>query len=273
MEVNNQPIGEILSWSENLVKKAGDFIVESRKEMKITLYKDEADIATNIDENAEAIYLQAIQAKFPDHNILSEKKGFLDKKSRYTWVIDPLDGTKDYIRHIPLYGTCLLLEDNGNSILSVFRHPSSDETFSAAKGMGFFLNGKAMTVNSQDHLGKAMIYFHPPNLKTSDELYQTIWAKIPVLLKKVYRARGYPFENLLCGWIAAGRIEAHVYFGSIGPKWWDVAPGILMVEEAGGKVTDLRGNPICNRNLSEGVLATNGTQIHKDILKILQQGV
>jgi len=253
-------------FAEGLAKKAGKFLMENQDKIKIIQYKDRQDICTNIDLAVEKIVLDAIQKKYPSHNIFSEEKGLINKKSPYTWIVDPLDGTKEYLRKIPSINTTLSLWENKEILLGVVYLPIEKELYSAAKNRGAFLNNKKISVSKENKLANSILYSYLPNYKLSIQKFKVLWNNLGKLIRKSYRLRG-AFQSVtsLC-WVAAGKCEG---FTTYQQKLWDVAAGILMVQEAGGKITDTKGDPVkIKNNEVESIIALNA-KIHNQILKTI----
>jgi len=260
-------------FSEEVAKEAGHFLLENQKKVQIKAYKaykDRQDIVTNVDLASEKIIISAIEKKYPKHNIHSEEKGVLDKKSQYTWVIDPLDGTKEYLRGLPIYSINLSLEDKKEILLGTVYVPKAKSMFSALRNRGAFENGKRIKVSSQNKLKDSFIYTHLPvkERKLSDSL-EVIWSKLEKIFNFCYRLRSFQIDILSLCWLAKGGLDGYVLFFK-DEKWWDIAAGLLILEEAGGKITDIFGKTISNNDLSNGIVASNA-QIHDQLIKILNQ--
>lgn len=254
------------NFAENLAKKAGKFLLENQEKVKITEYKNRQDICTNVDLAVEKVAIKTIEKKYPTHNILSEEKGLIDKNGEYTWVIDPLDGTKEYIRKMYTFNTTLSLWKGEKILLGIVYRPIEDELFSAIKGRGAYCNNKKLNVSSQEVLANSFVFSYLPNYKLRYKDFKNTWTFLGKILRKSFRLRGASDVVTTLSWVAAGRIEA---FLTQEQKLWDVAAGILMVEEAGGKATDTKGRPIKIKNGKvESIIASNG-KIHEQILKVI----
>jgi len=231
------------------------------------------DICTDIDVGAEKIIIDSVENEFPNHSIFSEEKGILDKKSDFRWVIDPLDGTKEYIRNVPLFSTVIALEYQKEMILSVVNHVSNNfDTFSAIKGMGSYRNHKKIKVSSHKSINNSYLYYHTPNFTLEKKYAIQVWKKIVEFSRDFYRIRGMAHENIILGWLASGGAEAYIFWGGDykkGPKWYDIAPGILIAIEAGGIATNLKSEKIVHENLYDGIVVTNG-KIHQELINSLK---
>lgn len=248
--------------AEKLVKEAGKILIESKGRGKIVSYKDLQDIQTDIDLTIEKLVIDGIEEAFPEHNIFSEEIGEIEKGSEYCWVIDPLDGTKEFIRDIPLYCSAVMLQKNGQPVVAAVYDPELDELYSAALNCGAYLNGNRIHVSEQSDLKKAMLFTYLP--RTSQDM-----AKLAPLFDICYRIRGHANHNMSYCWVAKGGYEGHFSFFT--PQhWWDIAAGILILREAGGKVTNLQNEDITQKNYSVDAIGTNG-KIHDKLLHEAQK--
>ncbi|MBU0619353.1 inositol monophosphatase [Patescibacteria group bacterium] len=253
--------------AEDAVFKAGSFILANQDKVKVKAYKDRQDIVTNIDLQAEKIIIDILVKSFPDHNIISEEKGEIKHNSQYTWYIDPLDGTKEYLRRLPVFNVNISLETVKETLLGVVYAPRFNELFTAVKNTGAFENKQPINVSTQKQLKNAFIYTHLPSYKRPKTGTKKVWDQLVKIANASYRLRSFQADMISLCWVAKGAVDAYIFLLEQ-EKWWDVAAGLLMVQEAGGKVTDLQGQPIKNCDLSQGILASNG-KIHKALLEIL----
>lgn len=254
---------------EKLVKEAGKFLLENQNKVQIKKYKDRQDICTNIDLAVEKMVIEALEKKYPTHNILSEEKGLIDKKGEFTWVIDPLDGTKEYIRGFPIFNVNISLEANRKTLLGTVFLPKTNDIFSAVGRLGAFKNGCKTAVSQEAKLENSFIYTHLPDYKMPEKFFKKTWIKLGAILRLCYRLRSFQADILSLCWLANGGLEGFILLPPTSARWWDLATGILMVEEAGGKVTDQKGKPLRLKDGKvESIVASNG-RIHGQILKIL----
>jgi myo-inositol-1(or 4)-monophosphatase len=222
------------------------------------------NLVTEADHAAEAAIFEVIQSKFPDHYILSEEKGEIIQDSEYKWIIDPIDGTVNFAHGIPLCCVSIGIEHKGEIIMGAVHNPNLKESFFAEKGKGATLNDNRIHVSEQTDLTRACLvtgfpytYINMPNG--------------PLEIFERFIRKGVPVRRLgsaaidLC-WVAAGRFDG---FYEHKLEAWDSAAGYLMVEEAGGKVTDFTGGPFSV--YQHRLVATNG-KIHEEILRIINGG-
>ncbi|MEO5942582.1 MAG: inositol monophosphatase family protein [Ferruginibacter sp.] len=230
-------------------------------EFKISNKEGINNLVTEADHAAEKAIIEVIQKEFPDHFILSEETGEIVTNSEYKWIIDPIDGTVNFANGIPLCCVSIGLEKNGEMILGSIYAPIINEFYFAEKGAGATLNDKKITVSDKTEVIKSCLvtgfpysYLDAPNgpLQVFEKLIRN----------------GVPVRRLgsaaidLC-WVAAGRFDG---FYEHKLQAWDSAAGTLLVEEAGGKVTDFTGSTFSP--YQPHVLATNG-KIHEELLGIV----
>jgi len=261
-----------LNLAQKLALEAGKFLLATQSKIKIKKFKNEfdLDVATNADLGAEKIIINGIRKYYPDHAICSEERGQIESRSDYLWYIDPLDGTKEFIKNIPIYTVNISLEYKSKLLVGVSYNPNTNYLFASAKNFGTLLNGKTVRVSQEGNLNKAFIYGHLPNYKMSFKRTREIWKILAEITQKCNRLRTSSADINSLALVAMGACEASILLNEPdwGPKWWDEAAGILMVREAGGIVTDQEGNSIINRDLSKSLIASNG-KIHKQLIDFI----
>ena len=234
----------------------GNFVVTNKEGIN--------NLVTEADHASEKAIIELIHKQFPDHFILSEETGEIKSTSNYKWIIDPIDGTVNFANGIPLCCVSVAVEKDGQMILGAVYNPIIGEFYFAERGNGAYLNDKRINVSSKTDILKSCLvtgfpytYLDMPN------------GPIQVFEKLI--RRGIPVRRLgsaaidLC-WVAAGRFDG---FYEHNLQAWDSAAGFLLVEEAGGKVTDFAGtyySPYQPR-----LLATNG-KIHEDLRMVINGG-
>lgn len=258
------------SFAEKIAIKAGAILVKERDKFIIKARKsDFLDIATTADFASEEYLIREIKKNYPDHNIISEEKGNLNVNSDFTWILDPLDGTKEYVRGTSMFNVSITLEYKKQIIVGITFKPITNELYKASFGNGTYLNGKKIMVSKEENLRRSMIATHLPHYNNSSKEINITFKAIRKLCHSAYRIRAFYEDVAVLGWVAMGALEGFFITVS-GPKWWDVAPGIIMVEESGGKITDIYGEKIINRDLSKGLVATNG-KIHDKLIRIIHK--
>ncbi len=229
--------------------------------IKFTL-KSKHQVVTVADKLADKIIIKKIRKIFPDHDILSEETGSLDFASKdYLWIIDPVDGTTNFTIKNPLFSVSIALAYKGEVVYGVIYAPILEEFYIAEKGKGAWLNGKRIKVSSESNYLKA---FHTYCYGSSKLFYGR---QANIYHQKLFLA-GCEIRQLGAATIEFARVAAGITESIVipGAHSWDVAVGMLLVREAGGKVTDFKGK---NWNLqSKNIMATNG-KVHNKLLKYL----
>lgn len=217
--------------------------------------KERMDYASEVDGQAEAAIIRELRRATPDYAILGEEGG-AQGQGRFTWVIDPLDGTSNYLRGFPHFCVSIALVENGEPIHGVIFDPVRNDLFAASRGGGATLNDKKIRVAERKELAGAMLLtgFPPRERRSASAQLKCI----DVLLTEAEDIRRTGSAALDLAYVASGRADA--YFES-GVKPWDIAAGVLLVREAGGKVVDYRGRstgPMDTRGLAgRSVVAGN----------------
>ncbi len=218
---------------------------------------------TEADKASEKAIFDIIRKHYPNHFILSEESGEMVQDSEYKWIIDPIDGTVNFAQGIPICGVSIGLEKNGELIMGTVYNPFMNEFYFAEKDNGAFLNGEPIHVTKKSDLNIACIATgFPYNYVESDNDPVTSMAKF---VKNGISVRRLGSAALDLCWVAAGRLDAY-YEHAIQP--WDAAAGVLMVQEAGGIVTDLYGNPYSI--YQPGIIASNKI-LHEAMINRIHQ--
>ena len=240
-------------------KSASKVLLHYYGKKEVAREKSNKTLVAAADLEANKIIIKTIKRYFPSHSILSEETGFEDNKSDYKWVIDPLDGTHNFLHRIPLFGTSIALEYKNGTILGILHFPVLKITAFAEKGKGAFLNGKRIKVSNKNNLHYSFIL---------TELSKTSRKTAAILIKKLFevqldvRSFGAAIYNLLQ--VAEGNCEGYVVFTT---KEWDMAAGFLIVEEAGGKITDFDGRKY---SFAQGKFVVSNGKVHKILLNYLK---
>lgn len=224
-------------------------------------HKGVINIVTEMDQRAEALIVDQLRAAFPDHAILAEEGGATAGTAPFRWHIDPLDGTTNYAHGIPLYAVSVALERSGVVELGVVYDPSHEELFVAERAQGATLNGEPIRVSACTRLDQALLVTgFPYDIRTTADTNLPEYAALSL---RTLAVRRFGSAALDLAYVAAGRLEGFWEL-TLGP--WDMAAGGLIVQEAGGRVTDVRGGPW--RLDGPGVLASNG-HLHAEVLATL----
>ena len=219
--------------------------------------KDDRSFVTKADKESESAIISHIKNSFPDHSILSEESGEETQNSRYQWIIDPIDGTANFVNGIPLFAVSVALLEDGVPIAAVIYQPVGDSLYTAEKGGGTFWNGNKVHVSDGDK-EHAVVTFDPG--KKEKERLNRLFSSAEKFVKS---KRYLGCAALSLAFVARGGTEG-VFF--LGLNKWDYAAGVLLVEEAGGKITDCEGKPWVFGS-SEFFIASNGV-VHEDLLAL-----
>lgn len=221
--------------------------------------KGDRDLVTNIDKKAEATIAQLIKKNFPQDDILSEESRYLPSEAECRWIIDPIDGTHNFIHRIENFGTSLALEVEGEVVLGVIHLPWTKELYTARKGKGAFCNGKKISVSKRRLKEATLVYDSTIRLNKRPML-----EKLGLIADRVFNVRMFGSTVRSLTYLAEGKVDIEIEFND---KVWDFAAGLLLVEEAGGKSTDFRGAPW--HTDTKGYIASNGI-VHRDVVRAMK---
>jgi myo-inositol-1(or 4)-monophosphatase len=225
--------------------------------------KGPANFVTAADRKAEQTLLEELTLARPGYGFLGEEGGLREGKDKtHTWIVDPLDGTSNFIHGIPHFAISIALAREDTIIAGLIYNPSNDDLFTAERGKGAFLNEKRLRVAGRRRLDDAVIACGLPHLGRGDLALGA--REIAAIQPKVAGLRRFGAAALDLAWVAAGRLDGY-WERSLSP--WDIAAGLIMVREAGGYVTDLDGREPTLTIVD--VLAGNET-IHGELLKVLK---
>ena len=253
---------KIKKEASSIVKKSGDTLLKEFQKGRVdhVRYKSKHERATAADLISEKLILKKLKSLTPDYRIISEEKGDNTKKSDWLWLVDPLDGTTNFFMGNPLFAVQVALLYKNEPLLSVIYAPYTKEFYWAEKNKGAYLNNKKIKVSKRNSSQALLTYCHGNtdlDLKRAIKIYQHF--KI-----KNFDIRQLGSAALEFGWVAKGRTDCYI---SPGARLWDVVPGALLVNEAGGKVYDFKGKPWTIK--AKTVFAGNGL-IDKPIIKYLK---
>ncbi len=225
--------------------------------------KGPGDFVTASDKKVEKILIEELLNARPDYSVLSEEAGEIKNGQEFKWIIDPIDGTANFLHGIPHFGISIGLEKNNEIICGIILDPIKDEIFIAEKGNGSYLNNQRIRVSSRSKLKDCMIFTGGPkntnnNKDISIEEYKKFSAKVLTPIRKMGSAA------LDMAYVAAGRCDG---FWQRNLNYWDIAAGIILVKEAGGYVTDFKGENKYIKN--ETILVTN-SRINEEMMEVLK---
>ncbi len=253
-----------------IAREAGARLREFLAQGVETEYKGDVDLVTVADRTVEKLILTRLREAWPDHGIYGEEGTREGLEREFRWYVDPLDGTTNFAHGVPQFCVSMGLEqrrpglgadEDGILVAGVIYDPMRDELYSAERGAGAFLNGKPMHVSRVPELGEALVATGFPSRKRHDSPNIHFYHEFTLRSHGVRRAGSAALDM---SYVASGRFEAFWEF-NLNP--WDTAAGILLVEEAGGKVTDFAGNPY--QLNSREILASNGL-IHDELVGLFK---
>jgi myo-inositol-1(or 4)-monophosphatase len=229
----------MLNIAVKAARRAGGIINRATRNLNIVSFQEKAanDFVSDVDREAEQSIIRTLREAYPDHAILAEESG-ASGQSDYQWVIDPLDGTTNFIHGFPQYAVAIALIHKGTVTQAVVYDPSRNDLFTASRGRGAFLNDQRMRVSKRVSLKSALIGTGFPFRQL--EHLEAYLAILRDIIKNSAGIRRAGSAALDLAYVAAGRLDGFWEFG-LSP--WDIAAGSLLISEAGGLVGDLRGEP------------------------------
>ncbi len=258
-------ISHIHTQTEQLIRKVGDFICAESAHFssdKIE-YKGKNNLVSYVDKTAEKMLVTGCSDILPNCGFINEETGEHKGTNDFVWIIDPLDGTTNFTHGLPVYAISVALQQKEETILGFVYYMSMNEMFSAIKGQGAFLNGKQIFVSERNNIGDSLIATGFPYMDFAwmDEYIETLKA----FLRASQGMRRMGSAAIDLAYVACGRFEG---FWENKLSAWDVAAGVLLVEEAGGKVTDFLGGN--NYLFGKQIIASN-RKIHAEMRKIIMK--
>jgi len=225
--------------------------------------KGPGDFVTMSDKKVEKILIEELQKARPNYSILSEEIGEIKNDEEFKWIIDPIDGTSNFLHGIPHFGISIGLENKKEIICGIIYDPIKDEFFSAEKGNGSYLNNQRMRVSARSKLKDCLIVTGGPkydskNKELSLKEYEKFSSRINTPIRKMGSA------SLDMAYVAAGRFDG---FWQRNLNYWDIAAGIILVKEAGGYVTDFVGD---NKYIENETILVTNSKINEEMIEILK---
>ena len=225
--------------------------------------KGPGDFVTTADKKVEKILIDELSKARPNYSILSEEIGEIINDKEFKWIIDPIDGTSNFLHGIPHFAISIGLEQNNEIICGIIYDPIKDEMFSAEKGNGSYLNNQRIRVSARKKLKDCIIFTGGPrhnsnNMELSLKEYKKFSSEVSIPIRKLGSAA------LDLAYVAAGRCDG---FWQRNLNYWDIAAGIILVKEAGGFVTDFEGNKGFVENKT--ILASN-SKINEEMIEVLK---
>jgi myo-inositol-1(or 4)-monophosphatase len=253
---------DLIAPMESIAREAGALLMDFfRQRVKIE-YKGDADLVTVADRKSEALILERIRKQFPSHDVMGEEGARIESGSDYRWYVDPLDGTTNFAHGFPVFCVSLAVQYRGRGAAGVVYDPTRDEMFVAEQGRGAFLNGEPIRVSSTSRLAECLVGTGFPSHKRHKSPNIYFYHQITLRTHGVRRAGSAALD--LCN-VACGRFDGFWEF-NLNP--WDTAAGVLIVQEAGGRVTNFAGGPF--ELDSRETLASNGL-VHDALVHEFQE--
>lgn len=246
-----------------IAREAGMFLKNRLNSEHTIDYKGEINLVTEADKISEGMITSKIASLFPDHDILAEEFTYTIRGSDFRWIIDPLDGTTNYAHGHPFFCVSIALERLDTMIVGIIYDPMLDEMFVAEKGKGAFLNDRAIHVSNTNRVIEGLLATGFPYDIREDSHNNLNYFNTMILKAQAIRRAGSAALDL--AYVAAGRFDG---FWELKLNPWDIAAGWLLVEEAGGIVTDMQGKDYYLE--SPSILASNG-RIHKEMMDVLER--
>ncbi len=247
---------------KHIARKAGEVILDGYKNNFKIFYKTNlSNLVTEIDKKSEELIIEFVNKNFSGHSIIAEESGKSQKKSDYLWVIDPLDGTTNFAHGLPLFSVSIGVCKNNETLYGVVYDVMHNKLFAAEKGKGAFCNGEKLSVSTVKQLERSLLVTgFPYDLGRNFDIALNRFGKF---LKKSQAVRRLGSAAIDLCYVAEGIFEGF-WEEQLNP--WDVAAGMLIVEEAGGSISDFNGNKI--DLYAKEILATNG-HIAEEMIKVI----
>lgn len=253
-------MSHFLEVAVETAREAGTILRNDSARPKNISYKGEVDLVTETDKRSEALIVSRLRSHFPQHAIIAEEGGGGEPaKARYTWHVDPVDGTTNFAHGYPCVAVSIGLLEEGEPLAAVVLNPFTDELFTAERGEGAYLNQKRIHVSQVETLAKSLLATGFPTDHRSRSVNINYYWEFTLRTHGIRRDGSAALD--LCA-VACGRFEG---FWEFGLKSWDAAAGTLIVREAGGVVTDFSGRPY--RAGDRELLASNG-RVHGEIIQV-----
>lgn len=268
MANDQDDIARYFEFAKNLTLEAGKFIQNANKLEKIVKSKTiETDLVTNFDNKIEEFLFKSLIKEYPDHKFIGEEKTSQSKLSELTdaptWIIDPIDGTVNFVHSFPQFCISVGLSICKEIVLGIIYNPSNCELYTAKKGQGAFLNGEPIRVSNVTELKKTMLAYETGSVKMFKERDIAV-GRLLALFDACQAVRNIGSAALSLAYVAKGVIDC---FQMDGLQPWDVAAGMLIVTEAGGTLLDSKGGPF--NLMKPDTVAACKTQLACEVTKLL----
>lgn len=240
---------------------AGTFLYDNFGKITEVISKGDRDFATNLDRQAEMMIVDKIKEKYPNHGILGEENEKKDLDNEWVWVIDPLDGTHNFMHNIDIFGVSIGILRNGDFVSGVIYMPKDKELYVAEKGKGAYKNNKQIKVSDVANLKQCSVSFDSSVRYNPEKLLSAL----DRVSRNVFNIRMLGSSARLLTYVAEGKLDVAVEFHD---KPWDYAAGVCIIQEAGGVFTNLDGGKMSLEDV--GYVAANKS-VHKKILDLVNK--
>lgn len=255
MELN---LDHALEFAKTISREAGQLLTEYWRRGVVAEYKGAIDLVSEADRTSEKLILDRIRAAYPDHAILAEESGSNHNSSPYKWIVDPLDGTTNFTHGYPIFAVSIALQVNDAIELGVVFDPLRDELFAARRGQGAWLNDRRIHVSSTQQLNESLLVTGFPYDRRTNPINNLREHNAFLMNAQGVLRSGSATIDLAS--VACGRVDG---FWEYRLSPWDMAAGMLLVQEAGGRVTDMQGEQLAVSHAN--VVASNGS-IHAEMM-------
>ncbi len=254
----------MLNIATRAARAAGDIIlrnIDKLDRLKVET-KAQNDFVSQVDLKAEEVIIEALRTAYPEHGIIAEENGRFNEDSEYQWIIDPLDGTTNFLHGFPQFAVSIAMQRKGRLEIAVVYDPVKNELFTAAKGEGAQLNGRRLRTTAQKGLDGALLgtgfpFKHPQHLDT----YLATFKAVHPTTAGIRRAGSAALD---LAYVAAGRLDG---FWELGLSPWDMAAGVLLIREAGGIVTDFSGE---GNYLDTGNIVAAASKVYQPLYEAIK---
>lgn len=252
----------VLETSVEIAREAGALLTQFFERRIGFELKGDFDLVTEADRTSEKLIVERLRSYFPSHGIVAEEGGGHESPSEYRWYVDPLDGTTNFAHGYPTFNVTLALERAGEIVCGVVHDPTRNETFTAERGAGAYLNNRRMHVSKTRTLADSLFSTGFPSRKRHLNVNIHFYHQMAMLTHGVRRGGAAAID---LAYVAAGRLDGFWEF-KLNP--WDMAAGSLLVTEAGGRIGDMRGGPLSLRGAH--VAASNGV-LHEEMIGLFDE--
>ncbi|HJT88695.1 MAG TPA: inositol monophosphatase family protein [Bryobacteraceae bacterium] len=251
---------QYLETAVEIAREAGALLSNYFERRVAFELKGEFDLITEADRSSEKLVVERLRSYFPSHGIVGEEGSSFAGSSEYRWYVDPLDGTTNFAHSFPMFNVTLGLERAGEVIAGVIYDPVRQEVFAAERGAGAYLNHRRIRVSPAGRLSDALASTGFPSRKRHHNVNIHFYYQLAMASHGVRRTGSAALD---LAYVSCGRLD---FFWEFGLKPWDQAAGSLLVKEAGGKISDMRGRPH-SITASDDLLADNGA-LHDEVLRM-----